>query len=78
MELKILLTTSLRRSVPCSEMMMDFLISATEHAWGLLSRSDRFNYRRQEAVTHSAAVKESQRMSPNLSVYSFSWNLLLL
>lgn len=28
MELKILLTTSLRLSVPCSEMIMDFLISA--------------------------------------------------
>lgn len=30
MELKILLTTSLRLSVPCSEMMMDFLISAVK------------------------------------------------
>lgn len=28
MELKTLLTTSLRLSVPCSEMIMDFLISA--------------------------------------------------
>lgn len=36
MELKILLTTSLRLSVPCSEMIMDFLISAMEARRGII------------------------------------------